>query len=130
MSHVKPKPDVRRRAQHLAFVRQLPCVAYDSSPSEAAYVHSGSDGGAGMKPSDRYFLSLCAGCHVLQHRFGELTFWSALRIDPLNVALRLRTVSGDYEAGKRNSFGRNETSSEDCCQPRLKSPFDQLGSTA
>jgi hypothetical protein len=57
-----------------------------------------------MKPSDRYSLSLCTGCHVLQHRFGELTFWSALRIDPLNVALRLWPVSGDIEAGKRIVF--------------------------
>jgi hypothetical protein len=32
---------------------------------------------------------------------GELTFWSALSIDPLNVALRLWTVSADFEAGER-----------------------------
>jgi hypothetical protein len=54
-----------------------------------------------MKPSDRYSVSLCTSCHELQHRFGELTFWSVLRIDPLTVALRLWTVSGDLEAGER-----------------------------
>jgi len=101
----KPKPDLRRRAEHLTFVRQLPCVACGrAAPSEAAHVRSGSDGGAGMKPSDRYSLSLCTSCHALQHGFGELTFWSALRVDPLNVALRLWTVSGDIKAGERIVF--------------------------
>ena len=101
----KPKPDRRKRARHLAFVRQLACVACGkAAPSEAAHVRAGSDGGAGMKPSDRYSVSLCTSCHELQHRFGELTFWSVLRIDPLNVALRLWTVSGDLEAGERIVF--------------------------
>jgi hypothetical protein len=49
-------------------------------------------------------LSLCTNCHALQHQFGELTFWSALRIDPLNVAFRLWTVSGDIKAGERIVF--------------------------
>jgi hypothetical protein len=57
-----------------------------------------------MKPSDRYSVSLCTSCHELQHRFGELRFWSVLRIDPLNVALRLWTVSGNIEAGERVIF--------------------------
>jgi len=41
---------------------------------------------------------------MLQHEFGELTFWSVVRIDPLNVALRLWTVSGDINAGRRIVF--------------------------
>ena len=101
----KPKLEFRRRAQHLAFVRQLPCVACGkAAPSEAAHVRLGTDGGAGIKPSDRYAVSLCSSCHELQHRFGELRFWSVLRIDPLSVALRLWTVSGDVEAGERTVF--------------------------
>jgi hypothetical protein len=102
----KPKLEFRRRAQqHLAFVRQLSCVACGkAAPSEAAHVRLGTDGGAGIKPSDRYAVSLCSSCHELQHRFGELRFWSVLRIDPLNVALRLWTVSGDLEAGERTVF--------------------------
>ena len=101
----KPKPDLRRRTQHLAFVRQLSCVACGkAAPSEAAHVRSGSDGGAGIKPSDRYSVPLCTDCHALQHQFGELTFWSILRLDPLNVALRLWTISGDLKAGERIVF--------------------------
>jgi hypothetical protein len=67
-------------------------------------VRSGSDGAAGMKPSDRYSVPLCSSCHALQHQFGELTFWSTLRIDPLDVAFRLWTVSGDIKAGERILF--------------------------
>jgi hypothetical protein len=67
-------------------------------------VRSGSDGAAGTKPSDRYSVPLCSSCHALQHQFGELTFWSVLRIDPLNVAFRMWTVSGDIKAGERIVF--------------------------
>jgi hypothetical protein len=57
-----------------------------------------------MKPGDRYAIPLCPACHAKQHGIGELTFWSALRIDPLNVALRLWTVSADIKAGERTVF--------------------------
>ena len=101
----KPKPEFRRHGQHLAFVKLLSCVACGkAAPSEAAHVRWGTDGGVGIKPSDRYSVSLCTSCHELQHRFGELKFWSVLRIDPLSVALRLWTVSGDLEAGERTVF--------------------------
>ena len=105
VAHGKPKPRFRKHSQHLAFVRQLACVVCGKgAPSEAAHVRSGSDGGAGMKPADRYCVSLCSDCHALQHQFGELRFWSAMRIDPLNVAFRLWTVSGDIKAGERIVF--------------------------
>jgi hypothetical protein len=67
-------------------------------------VRTGTDGGVGMKPGDRYAVPLCTACHAKQHRVGELTFWSALRIDPLNVALHLWTVSANVEAGERTVF--------------------------
>jgi hypothetical protein len=101
----KPKPDLRRRQQHLAFVRQLSCVACGkAAPSEAAHVRTATDGGAAVKPDDRYAVPLCTSCHAKQHRIGELSFWSERRIDPLNVALRLWTISGDAEAGQRTVF--------------------------
>jgi len=67
-------------------------------------VRIGTDGGVAVKPGDRYAVPLCAACHAKQHRIGELTFWSALRIDPLNVALWLWTVSADLRAGERTVF--------------------------
>ena len=101
----KPKPNLHRRVQHLAFVRQLPCVTCGkAAPSDAAHLRTGTDGGVGRKPGDRYAVPLCTPCHAKQHRVGELSFWSALRIDPLNVALRLWTVSADIQAGERIVF--------------------------
>src|SRR5215472_1456242 len=101
----KPKPDSHRRVQHLTFLRQLPCVACGkAAPSEAAHVRTGADGGVAVKPGDRYAVPLCTACHRKQHRDGELAFWSALRIDPVNVALRLWTVSADLKAGERTVF--------------------------
>ena len=105
VTHRKSKSDLRRRVRHPAFVRQLPCVACGkAAPSEAAHVRTGTDGGVGVKPGDRYAVPLCAACHTKQHRIGELSFWSVLRIDPLNVALRLWTVSADINAGERTVF--------------------------
>jgi len=98
----KPKTNLRRRVAHLAFVRQLSCVACGkAAPSDSAHVRTGTDGGVGRKPGDRYAVPLCTTCHAKQHRIGELSFWSALRIDPVNVALRLWTISADVEAGER-----------------------------
>src|SRR5215471_12538252 len=101
----KPKPNLHRCVQHLAFLRQLPCVACGkAAPSEAAHVRTGTNGGVAVKPGDRYAVPLCTGCHAKQHRVGELTFWSTLRIDPVNVALRLWTISADLKAGERTVF--------------------------
>jgi len=39
----KPEPNLRRRVQHLAFVRQLPCVACGkAAPSHTAHVRTGT----------------------------------------------------------------------------------------
>jgi hypothetical protein len=59
-----------------------------------------------MKPSDRYSVPLCS-CHALLYQFGELTFWSTLRIGPLNVAFRLWTVSGDIRAARESPSARD-----------------------
>jgi hypothetical protein len=70
-----------------------PCVACGkAAPSEAAHVRTGTDGGVGVKPGDRYAVPLCTACHARQHRIGELSF------------LRLWTVSGDIKAGERTVF--------------------------
>lgn len=112
----KRRPDQRRASNHLAFIRTLPCIACGRyPPSEAAHVRKGTDGGSGVKPSDRFSLPLCVslhlitgsvieGCHAKQHRVGELTFWAELQIDPLDAASALWTHSGDIEAGERIVF--------------------------
>jgi hypothetical protein len=105
MTRGKPKPNLRSRVAHSAFVRQLSCVACGiAAPSDAAHVRTGTDGGVGRKPGDRYTVPLCTTSHAKQHRIGQLTFWSALRSDPVSVALRLWTISADLEAGERTVF--------------------------
>jgi hypothetical protein len=101
--------NTRLRPKHLEFIRALPCVTCGIRPtqcfaSEAAHVRIGTDGGVALKPSDRYAVPLCRVCHDTQHAHGELTFWAHFGIDPLNVALRLWTISGDIEAGERIVF--------------------------
>ena len=67
-------------------------------------MRTATDGGVGVKPADRYAVPLCTTCHAKQHRVGELSFWSALCIDPLNVSLRLWTISANLKAGERIVF--------------------------
>lgn len=105
----KRRPDPRRASQHLAFIRQLECMACGHpAPSEAAHVRSSGDGGVGMKPGDRFSVPLCAVCHRTgkrsQHSIGEVAFFASLNIDPVDTALRLWTVSGDIAAGQRIIF--------------------------
>ncbi len=95
------RPDPRRAPKHLAFIRQLSCVGcHRAAPSQAAHVRIGTDGGAGLKPSDRHTVPLCLWCHSSQHR-GERSFWAAQRIDPIEVTNLLWEASGDVEAGER-----------------------------
>ncbi len=100
----KRKANPKRSVLHLAFVRSIGiCLACGTRcATVAAHVRSGSDGGMGTKPSDKYAVPLCQiPCHEKQHRVGELTFWGELGVDPLNISLRLWTVSGSVEAGRR-----------------------------
>lgn len=99
----KRKPNPRRAAQHLAFVRSLGiCLACGArGPVEAMHVRGKTDGGMGLKPSDKFSVPGDHACHMEQHAMGEVAFWGGVGIDPLNVSLRLWTVSGDIEAGIR-----------------------------
>lgn len=96
----KPRPQVRS-ANHKTFIRQLPCAVCGLVPSEAAHIRSGTDGGIGMKPGDRFTLPLCHFHHLEQHSVGERSFYADLGIDPTGLANRLWTVSGDLRAGIR-----------------------------
>ena len=100
----KRRPNPRRAAKHLEFIRLLPCVICGRRPAQAAHVRNGTDGGTGLKPSDRYSLPLCFIHHDAQHATGELTFWAFYRVDPVDCASRLWTVSGQIEAGERIVF--------------------------
>jgi hypothetical protein len=100
------KPNPRRAVTHLAFVREIGiCLACGAvGPCQAMHIRNRTDGGMGLKPSDRFSAPGCFACHDRQHKIGEETFWGELGIDPLDVACRLWTISGDIEAGKSVIF--------------------------
>jgi hypothetical protein len=68
-------PD-RECAAHRAWVRRHHCCVPDclNIAIECAHVRTGTDGGIGLKPSDRWTVSLCSAHHAEQHRLGERRF--------------------------------------------------------
>lgn len=77
----------RRSPAHRAWVRGHACCACGSETAiECAHVRKGTDGGTGIKPSDRWTISLCKECHALQHQLGEGPFERAKRIDMKGLA--------------------------------------------
>lgn len=107
------KPTHRLRRSHREFVAALDCLrcgrkAAEGALNECAHVRMGTDGGMGLKPSDRYTVPLCPQCHRLapdaQHTIGEAEFWSRVGVDPTDAAMRLWTVSGKHEDGQAVIF--------------------------
>jgi transcription elongation factor Elf1 len=72
----------RRSPAHRKWVRGFACCACGSqSAIECAHVRVGTDGGTGIKPSDRHCVSLCKPCHSEQHQIGERAFEMKHKID-------------------------------------------------
>jgi hypothetical protein len=63
------------------------------------HIRIGTDGGTGLKPSDRYTVPGCNRCHHRQHQIGERTFWAEVGIDPIWVADDLWEISPSSELG-------------------------------
>lgn len=55
-------------------------------PIEVAHVRTGTGGGMGVKPSDRWTISLCRDHHSEQHRVGERSFEKATGVDMKKLA--------------------------------------------
>lgn len=96
------------RADHLAFVRTLPClVCADDISTEACHIRfpdrrvDKRPVGNSEKPDDMWVLPMCGECHRRQHSLNERAFWRGVGIDPILYALRLFSVSGDHEQGCR-----------------------------
>ena len=93
--------------RHQQFIRCLPCLGCGKpAPSECAYV--GMLPGLGILPSDRHLVPLCGPatvwqdcCHSRKHYRSAARFWSALGIEPIELASELWRVSGDATAGRR-----------------------------
>lgn len=65
----------KRSPAHRSWIRGHACSACGSETAiECAHVRNGTDGGTGLKPSDKWTISLCRDCHARQHRMGEPVF--------------------------------------------------------
>lgn len=94
-------------ALHLAFIRQLPCLITGAvGDVEAAHVRLsmsawGKDNaGTSARPSDMWTVPLSHSAHREQHDMGELKFWEAAGINPLEVCQQLYGISKAMRMGK------------------------------
>lgn len=81
-------PNQRSYPAHRAWVRRHHCSVpgCEKLPIECAHVRRGTDGGKGLKPSDRWTLSLCRTHHAEQHSIGEASFERRYKINLLELA--------------------------------------------
>ena len=92
LPRLKPKPPRQRVNRscpgHRAWVRRHGCSVRGCrrGPIECAHVRSGTDGGAGLKPSDKWAISLCEFHHREQHRIGERAFERKHSLDLRSLA--------------------------------------------
>ena len=75
-------------AAHRAWVRRHRCCVPGCrrTPIECAHVRGGTDGGVGLKPSDKWTISLCRFHHLEQHAIGEAAFERRNDVDLLELA--------------------------------------------
>jgi len=78
----------KRSPGHRAWVRGHECSVPGCSgrPIECAHVRSGTGGGMGVKPSDRWCVSLCRDHHSRQHQIGERAFEREFGIGLIEIA--------------------------------------------
>ena len=83
------QPPDRECAAHRAWVRRHHCCVpgcFDR-PIDCAHVRRDTDGGTGLKPSDRWIISLCRAHHIEQHQVGEAAFERQYGIDLRELAI-------------------------------------------
>jgi hypothetical protein len=89
-------PELRRYRDktHLRFVGLQPCLLCGRTPSDPHHLRFAQPRALGRKTSDEYVVPLCRTHHRENHQIGdELSWWKAIAIDPLPVALRLWRIS-------------------------------------
>lgn len=84
----RKSPAERECPGHRAWVRRHHCCVPGclNVHIECAHVRTGTDGGIGLKPSDRWTVSLCSAHHAEQHRIGERRFEVRYRLDLRGLA--------------------------------------------
>ena len=79
-----------RDKEHCKFVASQPCTVCGRTPSEAHHIRFAQPRALGRKVSDEYTVPVCRVHHRELHAYGdEASWWAALNIDPLPIALEL-----------------------------------------
>ena len=110
----KPGAKRERKPDYLALIRRCPCLGCDADPAgEAAHLrlaaaHVKPITGIGIRPDDLWALPLHAACHRRQHEIGELSFWHALGLDPIAIALSLHAQCPSIERMRAVIFKARE----------------------
>ncbi len=84
-----------RDKEHCKFVTIQPCVVCGRRPSEAHHIRFAQPRALGRKVSDEYTVPICRLHHRELHRYGdEASWWAAISLDPIPIALSLWKRSG------------------------------------
>jgi len=79
-----------RDKEHCKFVAAQPCIVWGRAPSEAHHIRFAQPRALGRKVSDEYTVPVCRLHHRELHAYGdEASWWVAVSIDPLPIALEL-----------------------------------------
>ena len=79
-----------RDKEHCKFVATQPCVVCGRTPSEAHHIRFAQPRAVGRKVSDEYTVPVCRLHHRDLHTYcDEASWWAAVSIDPLPIALTL-----------------------------------------
>jgi hypothetical protein len=79
-----------RDKEHCKFVASQPCIVCGRTPSEAHHIRFAQPRALGRKVSDEYTVPVCRLHHRDLHAYGdEASWWAAVSIDPLPIALEL-----------------------------------------
>lgn len=99
IERTRKEPDGRTCPAHRAWVRRHHCCVPGCRevPIECAHVRGGTDGGVGLKPSDRWVISLCVMHHIEQHRVGEARFQRRYGMDLLQLASLFAKLSPHWD---------------------------------
>jgi hypothetical protein len=87
-----------RDKEHCKFVATQPCVVCGRTPSEAHHIRFAQPRALGRKVSDEYTVPVCRLHHRELHRYGdEASWWAAVSVDPVPIALELWRRSRETE---------------------------------
>ena len=98
-----------RDKEHCKFVAAQPCLVCGRIPTEAHHIRFAQPRALNRKVSDEYTVPVCRLHHRELHRYGdEASWWAAINIDPLPVALKLWRRSRPFELTQNSPLDPGE----------------------